>query len=193
MFRKYAVHNIRRITTWVDAGLEFVSPNSRQTKKNRRKINEAIAALKGFGFLRTKRVEATSYQTVVVDLRKINEFIYRTHCEMVERYGCKDCVIIMGSPEFHELTNTMLTMPASFPLADFQVGHLQNRYLGMSIVVLPWMTGTVFVPKEYLPIDRELIPSGVMVTAETQKKLQEERDAWAWNRFMGRDYDPDLE
>jgi hypothetical protein len=189
MIRKYAIQNIRRISEWIDSGtLEFKTPKLRLTKKNRKRLNEAVATLKGFGMLKPKQVERTNYQTVTVDLDKIQNFIMQQHGELVSRFGLKDCVIIMGSPEFHALTNSMIPHPMFFPLSNFQVGHLQNRFMGIGVVILPWMSGTVFVPKEYLPIDRELIPSGVMVTAETQQKLERERDgklaAELWRRTM---------
>lgn len=177
-YRRYLIKNVKLTEVWrTDAAkLDFKRSGKRLTKRHRKQANEAVATLKGIGWLRPHQYTDFELTSVTVELNKLELFIIKNHHEAICRFGVKDSVVVMGSMQFRELTNSLLHHPMMFPLADFQTGHMQNRLHGLSVVVLPWMDGTLLIPKEYLPIDRELVPSGVMVTAETQRKLDEEAE-----------------
>lgn len=169
--------------------LDFARNKKRLTKRMRQRALDAVGLLKGIGWLLPHRFEMETIETVTIDYQQIERFIMENHYHLVREHGVKDSVVLMGPAQFYEVSRQVVKLPLVFPLSDFQCG-MQNRLHGMYVVVLPWMDGTVLVPKKYFPIERELVPSGIMVTAETQRKLDEEaegrRAAALWNQLMGR-------
>lgn len=173
--------------------LVFERPRKRFPKKRRKQVNSAVALLKGDGFLKPKSGFRESYESISIDKGDLENWITRNHYELIRRFGIKDTVIIMGQSDFHSLSGQLVNRHMMIPLTDFNTyGNIsQNRFKGMYLVVIPWMDGTVLIPKEYMPIDREFIPSGVLVSAENQAKLERDREGMLagklWNDFMGRD------
>jgi hypothetical protein len=189
--RKYIVNNTRSITNWVDSRNKFdYSPATRLTKKQRARSRDALGLLKGLKLLTPERVAVQTFETVTLDIRDIDRFIYQHCLELLQQFGPKDFCVAIGSAQFYELSHQMTHQPLFISLADFQVGRPQNTLRGMSLIVLPWMDGIVCIPKEYLPIQRELVPSGVLVTPQKQRELDEVWESLharrAWHFAMGR-------
>lgn len=198
MIRRYLINSLRRAFHWESSAtqLDFKRTLTRMPKRLRSRVNDAVALLKGVGWLTPHRFEVETVESITIELAKLESFIMEQHLEIMRRFNVRDGVVLMGPKHFYELTKATINQPLRISMADFQVGKPQSQFNGMSVVVLPWMEGTILIPKEYLPIDRELVPSGIMVTAETQRKLDEEREgrfsAALWDMQIGRN-DEDLE
>ncbi len=191
----YPIENRRVTVSFIgrDGPLELHKTRKRITKKQRKAGNDAIATLKGIGWLTPRQEWDKSEKIEKIEVRydDLERFIMENHRDLMCQFGIKDTICLIGSRLFLELTRQNVRGPMMIPLSDFQCEHFQNRLHGMFVVILPWMEGTVLVPKEYFPIERQLVPSGVMVTAETQRKMDEDaegrRAAALWNMAMGRD------
>jgi len=131
--------------------LKFKKSGKRMSKRIRVRVNDAVAMLKGVGWLKPSVYEVETTQCVTLELDKIQDFIMRNFQELIQRFDIHEAVILMGPTEFRALSGSMVNCPMRFSLADFQVGHLQNQFHGMSLVVLPWMEGAILVPKSYFP------------------------------------------
>jgi len=118
---------------------------SRMSSRRRRMANDAIATLRGFGLLVPGKQRQETFQTIDINYRSLEEFIVEQHMEIIREHNIMEAVIVMGSAEFSELCGSMTTSPLYIPRFSEK-----NTFRGMSIVVLPWMTGTILVPKSYL-------------------------------------------
>lgn len=176
---------------WIESADQWdFKPGRRPTKKARRLANDAVATLKGLGWLKRRQIELETVETFMVEAEKLERFIMQNHYDLMGRFGVRDNVVIIGSKQWFELTRYMVTQPFLINMADFSFPVNQNRLHGLMVVILPWMDGTVLVPKEYLPIEQKLVPSGVMVTDEARRRIEMEREgllaAKLWNDYMGR-------
>jgi hypothetical protein len=189
--RKYIVGNTRSITSWADSESKFnYNKTVRLTKKQRARSRDALGLLKGLKLLKPESVATQTFETVTLDIENIERFIYQNCIELLRQFGSKYFCVAIGSAQFYELSHQMVRYPLFVSLADFQVERPQNTLHGMYLIVLPWMDGIVCIPKEYLPIQREPVPSGVLVTPQKQRELDEARESLrirrAWHFAMGR-------
>lgn len=168
MMRRYAIRNLRSVLQWQESKgqLDFVRNKKRLSKRMKQRAFDAVGLLKGIGWLTPYRFQSETIESVTIDYHQLERFILENHYELVRRFNIKDSVVLMGPAQFYELTKQTMREPLVVPLSDFQCGF-QNRLRGMFVVVLPWMDGTVLVPKEYLPIENKLVPSGIMVKEVT--------------------------
>ena len=100
-----------------------------------------LAVLKRLGcYAVTKTV---THDRVRVDKNVLVDHIFRQRTDMSE-YMSKGGYVLIGAEDFAELMKTMcVDSPIQF--------DLHRPYIaGMRIIVLPWMRGTIVVPKGYL-------------------------------------------
>lgn len=193
--RRYPIVNQRLISTWFETDKQLDFGNLNDVLKINRPwrwvVLASIWALKRFKMLKPCKREHEGVQTIQVEYNNLARFIMERHHELISRYGVKDLVVIMGSRMFMELQHqaSPMAFPMVFNLSDFETP--QNRLCGMLVIVLPWMDGTVLVPKEYMPIDERIVKIPVPATdeecREMRQKFEGEKAAALWNNFMGRE------
>lgn len=178
---RFVVKNLRPVTRRLDTKPKIEFARQRVKKVIRKRANACVNFLTQIGWLKKKSeaLQVVTYEEVIVDPVQIDRWITENYYQLVRRFNMREMTLIMGPEKAHQLVRCCdLVSPIRFQL---QHG---SQFRGMTIIILPWMDGVMFVPKEYLPtIERKVevkVPMSPQEFEDHRRHVEGDRAAALW-------------
>ena len=115
-------------------------------KKPGRKTRRVLAAMLKRGSIAQAQVERTEYRRTEVDQKRVLDLIMAQVHNAHALLGRGGETVLMGHDQWASLVGEAATSLVSLHI---EYGH-SNRVLGMTVKVIPWMSGVLVLPKGVL-------------------------------------------
>ena len=140
--------SMNRITTIEVRPTRVLKPQADTyvAKKPGRKTRRVLAAMLKRGSIAQAQVERTEYRRIEVDHKRVLDLIMAQVHNAHTLLGRGGETVLIGYDQWAGLVGEA---PMSLVSLHIEYGH-PNRVLGMTVKVIPWMSGVLVLPKGVL-------------------------------------------
>ena len=121
-------------------------PSTYVAKKPGRKTSRVLAAMLKRGSIAPAQIERTEYRRIAVDHKRVLDLIIAQADNAHDLLGRGGETVLIGHDQWVSLVGETAPMLTHL---NIEYGY-SNRILGMTVKVIPWMSGVLVLPRGVL-------------------------------------------